>query len=269
MSDGTPEDIRNKDANKLCAFYNSKSKRETQCVSKTRIKNFKSTTQATIIKNRGYTYNILDSKKILIYKNNTHIQYKILLDKNSDNIFILFNSGQIFESGVLYGTPMNTIMDQLSNEIIEYAKNINNFIFCGHSQGCVFAILLGIALIKKNPQLFLDKCYIIGSAPYKCIKFEDQTLFIPFFKKIQIFVSSVIINSENKFYDAFFQNPDELDFNDSETLYSFYPITLFDMKKYTLLIINNQTELKSFSRIDDIHEWKQNYYNVLSLIFQL
>ena len=151
--------------NDPCKLYKKK-----KCVYNERIKTF---TEGEFIEDKMYHKNYR-IENIHTNTDGTITNYCAL--SYEKNLYILFNSGGIIKN--LDEDPKTKyVVDNAINYIQKEYANYNNIILCGHSYGCVCALLCSLHFLKKTPQQFLKKMYTFGSAPFRWIHKKDKRFF--------------------------------------------------------------------------------------------
>lgn len=112
--------------------------------------------------------------------------FKIFKSESTNNIYVLFSSGVVFD--------VSTLSDRFTPiiaEILSY-HDYDKIIIGGHSMGCMIALHFANAIYRnpENRQFFLDKCIVIGSGPYKGYHYDDP---LP---NAKIFVSTLVKQRE-------------------------------------------------------------------------
>ena len=197
-----------------CHIYISETiQNSIKCVSKSRIKQFMSyeVSPRIIGKNQEY-YKLLSTvefKGTIQYEKNTvKIYYYIFLSEKTNNIYILFPTGNIFyENYIETNKHLNKFIHTLIDEILNHTMQPNQkIIICGHSMGCVLSLYTAMVLKQTNEDFFNSNIIIIGSAPFKYSKNEDFN----YLTNVKIF--AIGLKSHNTVYvDCFLYNgPDGL-----------------------------------------------------------
>ncbi len=112
--------------------------------------------------------------------------FKIFKSESTNNIYVLFSSGVVFD--------VSTLSDKfppIIAEILSY-RDYDKLVIGGHSMGCMIALHFANAIYRNpdNKQFFVDKCVVLGSGPYKGYYYNDP---LP---NTKIFVSAFIKQRE-------------------------------------------------------------------------
>jgi len=126
--------------------------------------------------------------------------FKIFKSESTNNIYLLFSSGVVFD--------VSTLSDKFTPiiaEILSY-HDYDKLVIGGHSMGCMIALHFANAIYRNpdNRQFFVDKCVVLGSGPYKGYHYDDP---LP---NTKIFVSTFIKQREQHAFlnvDAYFVRP--------------------------------------------------------------
>ncbi len=126
--------------------------------------------------------------------------FKIFKSESTNNIYVLFSSGVVFDVITLSDNFIPII-----TEILSY-RDYDRIIIGGHSMGCMIALHFANAIYRNpdNRQFFVDKCVVIGSGPYKGYHYDDP---LP---NTKIFVSTFVKQREQRTIlnvDAYFVRP--------------------------------------------------------------
>ena len=124
--------------------------------------------------------------------------------------------------------------------ILEFEKEYDKLIICGHSAGCVLALRLGYYLSTINKPLFFEKCLVIGSAPF-CWLPKEKTKAFNNLPNIIVFLNGTktIYNGEIDYrVDPILSNiiylNDYPDYPNIKTYKQYYPIhIIYDTDIYT------------------------------------
>ena len=135
-------------------------------------------------------------------------------------------------------------------------NDVNRFVLCGHSMGCVNALQLAIYM-KTYDYALLDKCHVVGSAPFPSL-YEECT----FINQPNVCIFGL---KTEETYDSFMKTK-EL----NETHY--FPFILLndtDDDRVTYDLVNDLSEFNTIvdnlQRSDPLHQW-YNYKNSLSIL---
>jgi hypothetical protein len=188
-----------------CSIYTSESTRKTKCVSKERMKIypgniFDNTNEYRInSKNKNKQYKIIKKMELQQYTANSkkiiYISYCFLQDIETEDLYIIFGPGVVYNENELYTQEILGILDNIANNILEILskKRLRNIILCGHSFGCVLAQIIGILLIKKSMEL-INNLWIIGSAPFLWLREEDIVYYQAFIEANRIIIFGLYCN---------------------------------------------------------------------------
>lgn len=251
-----------------CVLYKS------NCKSKNRVKRFE----------EGQIFASDDLFEIIYNQKYTYIIYVYcVLSKKTGNIYVLWSSGCPLNSDDITSLDLSNLIHFL-NQLYTSNNNIQ-FVFCGHSMGCVLAENLAYEISIEDEDL-CDNISIVGSAPFSWMSEEIlEKLHETYSNRIFIFL--VGYEKHGKIYidPMFFRNIDEEEEEDEGDEYEYveeqdvrydinqyYPINvlLFSMRdnSYTnaiTLLDNSNVEKFEMSYKNDPnwrhnvcknHEWK-------------
>lgn len=271
--------------NSKCSMY------KTKCVNKNTIKEFKC---ETIVKNQ-FNKNEFIVKKMystkIEFDPQTNVDFKYYMfipSLYSKTCYIVFATGATLYDSEILNSTFKFEIKKVIEYIFELSSYFNNIVLCGHSLGCVLSQLISLEIIKMNKELFLDKIWIIGSAPFKWLNPIDKDIYNHYSdgKKI-IFSSGFIDNENNKQIDYYYY-----DLSDNLTHSKIFILYVKEENFENLdkiKIINTDTEenIKKMSarnarnlpkRTKEIngkiypiilHGWKPLYINLLKSIFTI
>jgi len=177
-------------------------------------------------------YSVLKHDKIYFDTLNNQCYYYVLKSSASNNIYVLFSLGIIFDS-----KPESNKFETIFKYLIEYLKTLdtNTIVLCGHSMGCSIAIVLAQFLEDKHITLF-EKCIVVGSAPFKCLSTSYQNK-----QNIKIFVYGEM--EDNKiFTDCYVNKSDDTEIGIDDTFSNYSP--------FTFVVLNTTTN--RFEKYDGI-----------------
>ena len=277
MSDD-PCETRNysTDCNAPCVQYRSKSF-EDKCVNGQRVTDYN--TPGLIWNGRnGIDYEVVVSKEPcdleLIYGGTYYairvdIYYRIMLSKDSNNVFILFSSGNTFRTYVEDDEDVNTWIRKLMQYVQEMAQkeefSTSKFIFCGHSMGSAFALCAAKKLQETSPKFFATKCFAVETGPIPWMtKKSDETTFYNL-NNIRVYIRSEL----EKTYKELHQDTSKD--SEPEWLHKYLPNVfisreghVFDGTEYKIKI--GVKEFGPYGKEENIHLFK-GYFDAISNLF--
>ena len=172
--------VEYEDPNLRCRKYTSKKKEgETLCVSRSRIKVYEGTEKSNPVRS------LLGSRKMrfldtIPYYNTQDDRYDETIyghvishnwsldDKTQKtDLYIIFNCSKVYDMNLLWEPEFEAYLEIFNkNYIMPFTDEYDKIILCGHSAGCVTALRFGYYLYQKTPDFFLERCMVIGSAPF-------------------------------------------------------------------------------------------------------
>lgn len=198
---------------------------------------------------------------------------KINMD-GSRTLYVLFNTGEVFNSDLLYSEKLQTEFKKICDTIISLHKHSSSrvsVIFCGHSMGSVMACLCGKYMIENNIDFFREHCYIFGSGMYEWMMESDRHIFETHIDKIQLFI--LMQDSEKIETDGIVTEKYYIDskfFLNDRGLTHLFPINVLK-KDYGSVskIVNNSDKLTDAKNkynddelIENLHNWSY-YFNAI------
>jgi hypothetical protein len=252
-------DCNERNENK-CSIYKSYSTFKESCVSKDRISKYE---KDTIIfgKNKGQ-YRIIETQKIIYIIENVEVEiyYYILLSQETNNYYILFSTGYVLNKQI---NEIEEIVSFLQT-LIKYIINIEStakIIICGHSFGCILSLYTGYLLNSQYPELFVSRCIIFGSGPFKFI--NKEIFAFSKLENVKIFILGRIIDEREILLDCYS--------NLGPGNYIYEPITyiLINYETEKIISINDITGY-SINYLNDFwcdgfHSWKNYYINLIRI----
>ena len=268
-----------------CTVYESSSKNEKMCVSKTRIKNFN--TQGIIITGKNNEkYQLLMSNSIdptLILNDvssKLEVYYYIYLSLSTNNIYVLFPTGMIAHINYL-----NINTNDFFKNLVDKIFNLNNvkyndtkkIIISGHSMGCVLSLCLANLIKQRDEVFFKTNIIIIGSAPYNYYvnnaksdqncDIENNNLKDP---KLPLFAQKILNDAKNKKHNENqigiqLQNLENL--NNSKNIKIFAYCFIENNNAYVDCYINenfgsNYNPLTYINQYGELVDINKNKYNI-------
>jgi len=250
-----------------CRTYFSNSKRKETCVFKGRIKKFEAPN--TIVGKDTHNYEIKESvffKYVWIRGYQVAIFYHIMVSEVTNNVYILFPTGGVFEKdefneNVELKKFLQVLIDKILNTEFYQTKKI---IICGHSMGCVLSIYTGMMIKEQNKSFFDKNVVIIGSAPFKYANDESFSNL----KNVMIFVFALSKENGNRWEIDGFTNEGPCEFNYKPITYITNATSASDEDASIINISEGTyTYLKYGSKLCSIyHNW-ESYQSVLSEIY--
>lgn len=176
-------ETKEKDFLTKCELYYSTSKRECLCVDKNRIRNFRGSELATEINTAGgkFKFNLLDTipimrekwrkgQKSIVMKENLHCQVLFSYDPTKQEglrkqLYILSAIGNVDVD--IWHPEYEEQFKKIYNQYIYFSEEYDKLILCGHSMGAVLSLRIGYYIWVHNPELFNEKCIVLGTCPYK------------------------------------------------------------------------------------------------------
>jgi len=259
-----------------CRKYVSNSTNKNTCVSKDRIKKFQApnTIVGRYSINSKTQYSIkFEMKESVLFNNCFFIKgrtfpmyYHIMLSTETNNVYILFPAGGIFEKDEFNKNPeLKEFLQELVDKILEQeAYKMKKIIICGHSMGCVLALYTGMIMQKQDKDFFDNNVIIVGSAPFKYANDESFTNL----KNVMVFVFALSRKGGNGWDLDSFVNEGPCEFNYKPITYvsnstpeGDFDSTIINISEGGYDYLKFMTEEGSF-----YHRW-ENYQHVLYEIY--
>jgi hypothetical protein len=259
-----------------CRKYVSNSTNKNTCVSKDRIKKFQApnTIVGRYSINSKTQYSIKFEMKESVLFNNCFVikgrtfpmYYHVMLSEETNNVYILFPAGGIFEKDEFNkNTELKEFLQELVDKILEQEMyKMKKIIICGHSMGCVLALYTGMIMQKQDKDFFDNNVIIIGSAPFKYANDESFTNL----KNVMVFVFALSRKGGNGWDLDSFVNQGPCEFNYKPITYvsnstpeGDFDSTIINISEGGYDYLKFMTEEGSF-----YHRW-ENYQHVLYEIY--